>query len=394
MVNVYLLGKFEMIVDGKKASQVLNNSKKGKLLLQYLLLHKEASITSSDLCEVLWPNDCSANPESALKTLVSRIRAILDQFDDTLGKCIVTSRGAYRWNNELECTVDVLEFEARCQELLRASAMDDTAIKQFEDTLGMYMGDLSRGNEGETWLVSRSTYYHTLYLKVAAHAVRLLKVQNAFEAIIRICRRALDIDSFDEVMHLELMDALVKSNRSNEALIQYRHATNLHYNYLGIRPPERIQNFYKQIIQADQSLGTDIDSIRKSLQEGDNDSGAFVCEYAIFKDIYRLMLRNFARMANGMYLGIVMLSSVGSQSIEPAALDKAMNYLLQAMSTNLRRGDTITRYSSSQYALLLPCVSQDTGRVIMERIRNAFYSQHSNAGLTFSYKIGPVEEPK
>ena len=119
MINVYLLGRFEMIVNGKKASQVLNSSKKGKLLLQYLLLHKDESITSSDLCEVLWPNDSSANPESALKTLVSRIRAILLNFDEDLGKCIVTSRGAYRWNNELDCTVDVLLFEARCQELLR-----------------------------------------------------------------------------------------------------------------------------------------------------------------------------------------------------------------------------------------------------------------------------------
>ena len=394
MINVYLLGRFEIIVNGKKASQVLNSSKKGKLLLQYLLLHKEESITSSDLCEVLWPNDSSANPESALKTLVSRIRAILNQFDENLGKCIVTSRGAYRWNNELECTVDVLAFEARCQELLRIQTIDEAIAKEFEDVLGMYVGDLSRGNEGETWFVSRSTYYHTLYLRLAAHTVRLMKPQNQLEAIIRICRRALDIDSFDETMHLELMDALVRSNRSNEALIQYRHATNLHYNYLGIRPPERIQNFYKHIIQADQSLGMDISSIRKALQEGDAESGAFICEYAIFKDIYRLLIRNFSRMANGMYLGIVMLSSVDGQTIEPGMLDKAMTFLLRAMRKNLRRGDTITRYSSSQYALLLPAVNNETGRIILERIRTAFYNQYSETSLTFSYKIGPMEEVK
>lgn len=391
MINVYLLGRFEIVVNGKKASQVLNSSKKGKLLLQYLLLHRDESITSSDLCEVLWPNDSSANPESALKTLVSRIRAILTQFDENLGKCIVTSRGAYRWNNELDCTVDVLAFETRCQELLRVQAIDDTIAKEFEDVLGMYVGDLSRGNEGETWFVSRSTYYHTLYLKLATHTVKLLKQQNQLESIIRICRRALDIDSFDETMHLELMDALVRSNRSNEALVQYRHATNLHYNYLGIRPPERIQNFYKHIIQADQSLGMDINSIRKALLEGENETGAFACEYAIFKDIYRLMVRNFSRLGNSMYLGIVMLSTVSGQTPEPGVLEKAMAFLQRAMMKNLRRGDTITRYSSSQYALLLPSVNNETGRIILERIRTAFYNQYSESSLTFSYKIGPIE---
>ncbi len=392
MIRVFLLGKFEIMVDGKSASKVLSNSKKGRLMLEYLILHKDESIASSDLYEVLWPNEASSNPESALKTLVSRMRAAMSAFDETLGKCIVTSRGAYRWNTDLPCSIDVFEFEELCRELSRVTSMNRATEEKFEKALTMYAGDMNSGSDGESWIVSRSAYYHTLYLRTAYLAIRLLKENKDYEGIIRICRRALDVDAFDETMHIELMEALVKTNRSNEALVQYRHATNLHYNYLGMRPPEKIQNFYKQIIQADQSLGMDIDSIRKSLQENDPTNGAFICEYAIFKDIYQLLMRNFSRLGNGMYLAIVMLSSSSGQVIEPLVLDGAMRTLLNAMISSLRKGDTVTRYSPSQYALLLPSVSYETGRMVMERIRNTFYRQCVDSSLTLSYKLGPVED--
>ena len=392
IIEIFLLGNFEILVNGKSAIKVLRDSKKGQMLLVYLILHKDESITSSDLLEVLWPNDTSANPESALKTLVSRTRATLTEFDETLDKCIVTSRGAYRWNTDLPCIIDVYEFEEMCRELSKATVMNRAIEENLEKALSMYAGDLLTGNDGESWMVSRSAYYHSLYLRTAYLAIRLMKENQDYDGIIRVCRRALDVDAFDETMHLELMEALVKSNRSNEALVQYRHATNLHYNYLGMRPPEKIQNFYKQIIQADQSLGMDIDSIRKSLRESDPTSGAFICEYAIFRDIYQLLMRNFSRLGNNMFLAIVMLSSTSGKVIEPLVLDGAMRQLLNAMIASLRKGDTVTRYSPSQYAILLPSVSHETCRMILERIRASFYRQIMDSSLTLTYKLGPVED--
>lgn len=391
-LKIMLLGKFEIEVDGVDVTKTLSGSKKGKMMIQHLILHRDEAVSSSELYEVLWPNEMSSNPESALKTLISRMRAAMARIDPDFGKCIVTSRGAYRWNTDLPAEIDVFLFENLCRDLTRATEMNRATEEKFEKTLRMYTGDLNPGNDSESWLVSRSAYYHTLYLRIAYLAIRLLKEKGDFEGVVRICRRALDIDAFDETMHLELMEALVKMDRSNEALVQYRHATNLHYNYLGMRPPEKIQNFYKQIIQADQSLGMDIDSIRRSLQETDPANGAFICEYAIFKDIYQLLMRNFSRLGNGMFVSIVMLSAPSGQDIEPLVLDSAMRTLLNAMVSSLRKGDTITRFSPSQYALLLPSVSHETGRMVMERIRSAFYRQAVDSTLTLSYKLSPVEE--
>lgn len=218
----------------------------------------------------------------------------------------------------------------------------------------------------------------------------MLKTKDDYTRIAQICRTALDVDVFEEQLHLELMNALVKLNRNSEALAQYRHVTNLHYSYLGIPPSENLQTFYKQITRADQSLGMDIDSIRRSLEESDAKSGAFVCEYAIFKDVYQLQMRNLQRLGTTMYIAIIMLAPKGNRQVDAFELDKAMHQLLATMTSCLRKGDTVTRYSPTQFALLLPSVNTSTGRMVIERIRNAYYTMHVNPALTLSYKLAPV----
>jgi hypothetical protein len=188
------------------------------------------------------------------------------------------------------------------------------------------------------------------------------------------------------------MDALVKTKRNNEALLQYKHATNLHFRYLGMQPPEGIQEFYKQIIQAGQVLDMDIDSIRGELKEYDEVRGAFVCEYAVFKEIYNLQMRNLERMGSSMFIALIMVSNVDGQPMDPLRLDDIMNNLLQALTKNLRKGDTITHYSASQYALLLPSVTYETGKMVMERIKRSFYRIYPNSSVICNYRIGPINE--
>ncbi len=390
MIDVTLLGKFEFIVNGKNAESILSSSRKGSQMLSYLILNCGHPVSSTTLYEVLWPNDSSANPESALKTLVSRLRSALAAFDNELRKCIATDHGAYRWNTELDTTVDIIKFEEVCNELLEIEEISDDLNALTAIMLSLYGGDLSIGSEDDSWFISRRTFYHSLYLKTIQHVINLYKTVEDYDHIVHICRAALDVDAFEEHLHIELMDALVKTNRNSEALAQYRHVTNLHYSYLGMPPSENLQNFYKQITKADQSLGMDIDSIRRTLEESENRSGAFVCEYAIFKDVYQLQMRNLQRLGTTMYIAIIMLSPASQRQVEPFALDKAMHQLLTTMIYCLRKGDTITRYSPSQFALLLPSVNASTGRMVIKRIRTAYYKETVNPALVFSYKLAPV----
>ena len=63
----------------------------------------------------LWSEDKSANPENALKTLVSRLRALLNQMSPGLGKCIVADRGYFdqRAQDALKVYADWMKVNGR-----------------------------------------------------------------------------------------------------------------------------------------------------------------------------------------------------------------------------------------------------------------------------------------
>ena len=391
-IQVKMFGKFDILVNGSSIEAQLNKTKKGQALLQYLLLHKNDAVPNFKLYEALWPNEESTNPENALKTLISRLRSVLNDCDPKLGKCIVTKRGSYRWDNELGIEVDLFEYEQLCKELKTISTLTPEVRTDFNKILEMYTGNLLSGIEHEEWIISRSIYLHNEYLHLVCRYIDLLKAVPDYDEIIHVCRMALDVDAFDERLHLELMDSLVKTKRNNEALLQYKHVTNIHFRYLGIQPPEGIREFYKQIIKASQALDFDIDTIGKELKEYDMTATAFVCEYAVFKEIYNLQIRNMERTGAIVFLALIMITNMDYQPMEPLKLDDIMKDLLQVLKDNLRKGDIVTHFSASQYALLLPCAQYDNGKMIMERIKRSFYKVCTNSSVMFSYRIDLIKE--
>ena len=76
-IQISMLGRFAILVDGVDLVAQLSKSKKGLCLLQYLILQEGMPVPNQQLYEVLWPSEASSNPESALKTLISRLRSIL-----------------------------------------------------------------------------------------------------------------------------------------------------------------------------------------------------------------------------------------------------------------------------------------------------------------------------
>ncbi len=391
-IKIRMLGRFEILVNDKRIDDQLSKSKKGCTLIQYLLINRQEAVPYTQLYEILWPNEESANPESALKTLVSRMRVILSNCSPGLGECINTVRGAYRWVSLPGCEIDMFEFERIAQALRETKELTPETREQFQRIIDLYMGDLLPGNSQENWVVSRSVYLQNLYISTVYLFLDLLKETQDYEKIIRICRLALEVNAFDERLHLMLMDALVKTNRNNEAFMQYKHATNLHFRYLGVKPPEGIQEFYKQIIQTGRVLDGNLDSIRNELIDTDSAQGAFVCEYAVFKEIYNLQVRSLERSNTTMFLGLVMVSSIDGQPIDPIKLDDVMTLLQDVLRKGLRRGDTITHYTASQFALLLPIKSYDNGKMIIERIKRRFYKEYVNSSIVLNYRIGPITE--
>lgn len=392
-INIVILGKFDIIVHGNSALTYLGNSSKSILLLKYLILNKGKPVSIYDLIDVFWSeNEKSINPESALKTMVSRIRSSLAKASPLLKDCILCEGKSYSWNPSIECDVDVFIFEDLCNTLQNETVFDENVREKYLLILNLYGGDLSYSTANEDWLVSRSLYLHHLYLQAVYRFIGFLKEIEEFETIIHVCRIALDIDTFDEQLNLALMNAHKVVGHNNAALMQYRHITSAYYKYLGVEPSEKMLDFYKDLIKADLATETDINSIRQDLKKvQESDGGAFTCDYSIFKDIYQLQLRNMERQKSRMFLSLLSISQSMDAPLEPLVLDGIMRELLEILKECLRKGDTIARYSSSQYALLLPMINYTNGHIVINRIKTMFYQKYQDNAIKLNFQFSSID---
>lgn len=389
-IRIQMMDRFAIYINEIKVDQLVDKSRKGVALMQLLIVNRGQSVPNYRLMSTLWSEEKSTNPENALKTLVSRMRALLNQVSPGMGKCIVAERGAYFWECLPEMQVDVYEIEDIFSRLERGNLDDTTRDALCAQLLQIYAGDLLQNSDQNEWALSRATSLHNKYMSAVYSYLESLKQRDRQESIIAACRKALEVDSFDDRLHMELMTALIKSERNNEAMLQYKHVMHLYYHYLGVRPSEDMQEFYKQIINCGKTLEFNLEAIRNELRESNEKRGAFICEYVVFKEIFNLQMRNLERLGSTMFLGVIMISNINGQSMDSMKQDNIMQSLLEMLRANLRKGDTITLFSPTIVALLLPMVNYSTGNMVMERVKNSFYKKYPNSSVSFNYRIGPL----
>jgi len=390
-IKIFMLGRFDIIINGQRVNEQLNNSTKMRELLEYLILQKDKAVTYKELFDTLWPDDENENPVNALKTLLYRLRMQFTQSGaDELRNCIITRRGSYQWNPSLDCEIDVFQLEKLCRELGDRSLPRPLKMKKYKEIVELYTGDLLPKSAGEPWSLPFTVYYHTIYMECVHGYLELLKEDKDFEKLVEAARLAINIDCFEEKLHIELMQGLIELGRKNDALKHYNYVRDLHQQQIGTAPPEAIQKLYRRIMDVDRTMELDIDKIQKELEEDSIQKGAFICDYEIFKDIYQIQVRYLERTGNPIFLALITVTSTYKDSMDPMMLDKIMDNLQEVMKSGLRKGDTIAKYSASQFVLLLPGTNYENSHNVMERLRRQYYKKYVDPSIVLDFKIKPL----
>jgi GGDEF domain-containing protein len=263
--------------------------------------------------------------------------------------------------------------------------------EMYQQILELYQGDLFQTGDldGDTGFAQQ---LHTQYLTAIYNYIELLRKAEEYNEICGVCRTALEVDSFDDRLHIELMKAMISMNRTSDALVQYKHATNLTYRYLGAPPSPEMAAFYQEMSRNRQTLKENLETIRQELHNSGLERGAFVCDYDMFKAIYNLEMRNLERLGTTMFLAIIMVGEADEGNYDSIRQENIMNGLVDILRDNLRKGDIITHFAPTIVALLLPTVNYDTGNQVIERVRELFYKRYPNSNIPFHHRLGMLGE--
>lgn len=389
-IYVNMLGGFSIRIEHHQINDQSNHSKKPWILLEYLITFRNREISPNELIELIWANDKSTNPSGALKTLLFRSRKLLLPLNYPTHELIIQSRGSYAWTKKFKTVVDIDIFESLCNQAFKSKDSPKEKLDLCLSAIDIYKGDFLPQSEWESWVVPISTYYHSLYQKLVHDTIDLLKETESYQKIIDVCQKAIQVEAFDETLHYNLIYSLYKTGNQHGAMEHYNHTVDMFYNEFAITPSDDLKELYKTIRDTKHGITTDLSTIQEILQEESCTKGAFYCEYSVFKDIYQLESRAIIRTGDSIYLCLLTLTDLNGQLLKPAILTKAMDEMNETIRSSLRRGDVFTRYSISQYMILLPTATYENGEIVLRRIAQTFRKQYTRRDLMVNYSLQAV----
>lgn len=390
-LQISMLGGFSLSFDeGHSIDYQNNRSSKLWMVLAYLLTHREKQVTQDELIEILWGDEDIDNPANTLKTLRHRLCTMLDGLGGIPGKEMIHyNHGVYAWNNEIDCIVDTDQFSTYCS-LGDRETDSEQQLSYYLNAIEYYGGDFLPKLASELWVMSAHAYYHAEYLRVVKKCLTLLKDANRSYEMITVCQKAVAIEPYDETLHRELIQALVNTGAKQSALAHYEKVKEMFYHEFGIDLSDDLVELYKQIIAENNDYAADLSLITGQLQEAAA-LGAFYCEYALFKEIYRLITRMLERNGQSVYLCLISVTDKNGKRIaNTKKQSEAVGKLRTTIQFSLRRGDVFTRYSVSQYLVLLSSINRENTDMVLNRILTNFKRENPNLAVQLQMSSQPV----
>lgn len=395
-VHIITLGNFDIIVDDKSIIECMGRSYKLLELLKYFISFKNKRLLPESIIEYLFSDNNSADLKNVLRTQIFRLRKLLLQIKDIVDNDniyldIEFSNGYYILKIGSEFVTDYEIFEEKintANKLVNINPCE--AINIYNEAINLYTGEyMGEGSFGD-WIIPIRNRYNRLYLQTINKLIDLLKIQDKYRQIIDICEKAIEIQPFEEVFHIEYMEGLLKLGQVKQAMSYYEYTTYKMYKDFDIKPSIAMKELYRKIqIENEEKIVTDLYFIEKRLSESQS-QGAMKCDLEYFKFLYNLEKRKNNRRKTNDYLGLITINYRNNNIKLKNFSSEAKELLSEILLTNLRKGDVFTFWNDTQVIMILSNVKNGDLYIIEERLKKYFCSLTNNHCYEIRFKYNPI----
>lgn len=361
------------------------------LLIAYLICNRGKTISQDELIKQLWGSDSNLNPGGVLKTTLWRARTLLEELWPTAGHDLIRNGvNGYEWNSKFPMDVDVTQFESLCQ---MASAAAHAAEKTdlLRSAVDLYRSDFLEKYSSEEWVEPLTAYYNNFYVYTVLELLSHLNVETDAAEIERLSRAALNMSPYQEELYRYLMEALMQQGEYKQADDIYEHLRESLYANLGIQPGEQIQDLHNEIFRHRSGASLTADMLREQLQEKDPAPGPLFCEFSVFRQFYQAEARSISRRGDAVHVAMLTITAMDGREINENHLEKAMSQLREQLRKSLRRGDVVSRCSTTQYAVLLLQANFENSNKVCDRIVHSYKLNYPRPFVQVQSVVLPLE---
>ena len=388
-IKICMLGEFTLQAGEVIIRESGNRSRRIFGLLSFLICHRGHAVSQYKLVEQLWGDHTEiANPENTLRILLHRARTQLDQLYDGAGReCVLRRDGSYCWNPEVPVEVDFERFEQLCQ---TTAETPEVRLTQLRQALALYRGEFLSRQSSDGWVIPITTHFQNLFLLASQEAAQLLFQQQQYEEAAEICRRCIAAEPYTEPACQLLMQILAAMNNPQGAAEVYESLSRRLFDDFGIRPSEETRAVYRTVVHAPGSRTIAMDEVLEHLQESEAPPGALQCDYDYFKMLCYAERRAIERSGTVTHIALLSITGTPDKPLSKRTANRIMEQLGTTLRTNLRRGDTISQCSATQYIILLPKANYENSCMVCRRCLAAFQRTHPHVTARMHYLVQPL----
>lgn len=384
VLKVEMLGGFEVTyADMPIITKDARNSMLTQLL-QYLLVNRNKMVSQDELINVLLGDDDMSNPAVTLKNIVYRLRKLLAA-GGVEKECVIYKRSAYGFCSDIPCDIDIEKFSSIVGEIRGKELADKDCYKLCFEAMDLYKGEFLLKISGEPWVMKNSLIYQEMYLYVLGKAFDIAERTGQYESILPQLKKASEIYPYEENVYLMHISCLHQLGMVKEAVAEYELVTAILFDDLGIGSSDKLRSLYAKITDGLQQVTESIVDIRNKMNDMATEKGPFFCNLETFANIYQFAVRHMDRSGKSVFLMLCSLNEADDSPLKSGnRLKKVVSSMREAVKLTCRKGDVYTRYSPTQFLLMLMEIRQENCDVVAGRLRRNFYKQPKMGRINIS----------
>lgn len=352
-------------------------SSKFMQLLALLLLNGQKGITKSELIGSLYSAEEGINLNRNLNNVIYRLKKQLVSAGLPEEEYIILENGRVYFSSSFLQEVDVVRFQEAVQSA--RTGTEEMRRDLLETALYLYSGEVLPEYAAELWAIQKRQECKNLYAEAVRQLGELLKKAGDVKSAREVYRRAAKLYPYDDWQVMEL-DCLIMMKEFNEAYVVYNETAKKYSEELGLPPgPELLDRLHTMERQMLHPVGS-FSEIRKVLDQGES-GGPYYCYYPSFLDSCQILARIAERSGLSIYLLLCTLTEKnGKEFTDGEKLEAQMEKLKQVIGKTFRKGDLFTRYSKSQFLVILNGTEMENSIQAFDRLLSRWKAEDGASG--------------
>ena len=398
LLTISTFGKFKISDGAHDSTEATSRQSKTWSVLKYLIALYGKPVPAERLADMLWSDYDYDDPAKMLRQIIYRLRKMLASYGGNQ-QYIIFERGNYSWNQEVDCWIDVLEFNKLLGQARDNSKSVEDRIELYNAAINLYEGPFLGDSISELWALSFTDYYRRLFLQAVRELSDLYEAEYMLDEIVLLYDKAITCEPYEEPLYIRQIQTLINNGEYAHARQRYRVIERILMREFGTTPSQNLERLSYEIDKATVNEPGSFEDISQLLEAGNVKRGAFFCGPEAFRQIYILDKRSEERIQFPVFLALLTYKqSPGTlradEDNDERGLKEAMKTLRQVLVSSLRNGDVIAQYSKCQYILMLTALDREGGLTALRRMKYLFENKYGKEKGIIEYQLSPIGKDK